>query len=1063
VARATLALVLGALAACAREPREPTRDLSAGRSSVLRVIPDPTVLGPRIVPETLDPIQFLGIDPSGASRYLAGGLRVLALPNGGTRTSLQELPESPKSEGTGYPLPARLGGGFLFVIQPSLYRSDTWLSPAHPIYAAPSEIAEVLPGLDRLYVRAANGSVVALNPSTGTNTDLGPWPIAPSVPGYRALDGWFAVAITDLRGAIATTDAGATWKPLSLPIHPTSVDVARIDAAMGGASLVAFGARAPGDFLVVRGTAAPRQPESCFAVHSDEAPSKLPRCPTVDPPPAAALSPKDAPLVRIFGTRPLLAAVEDGWPIGGDEAIVARDGALGRVSLSEGLWTAANLDAFPSRPARCHPMPILVDEGAPALGFACAEPRGRTILYAYDPARFALSEIRDFDAPRAVLSFGNGALAVRGACDGASEPRGVRYCVLSRRPAGDAPRAPRWIELELASPSPRSGSGGSLRAPREEDPRRLLVFDDGRMGVLSPPSGKLAGTHLSFLGEGGDKSIDLNFPELAPEVERALASGVWLDGFEERKAGVASGWVDASGAMIGVDIEEGGHVRVGEYVRDAGGPVVSGRYGLGWGDANRAYETTDGGATWTDIEVPKPLSRSAGPGQRACGPVGCNAKGWVRVGWGKRKALRPETLASVRPPFRPPRDLDLACESVLPTPATSRPGATADRDEFFGAPFLPPRPDDLKIAVDAVDSIDRAGRGGPLARLYAWGPRSDDWSHVARWAVRWLSPYGASADVRSTASSLAPFLSPDAARRALGQAGSGSLVNWLMAVGDDLSSALLVGRRLGLDATVLEVDADRSPLEVRRGDGEPFAEIDFAMKAGGHWYLASHEGYGESPAAVIFRVDGGQALEFARVPRASPELRPPTSRLAARSDGRAIGLVVDGSPPSDRAIPLRWVLPLDIESGARGEPERLGAADLGGRPELPPCKEGDTGWILDTAWVGKARIGTATPGSSGMLTKLYLRVRLSTGRACVERVSGSFEANPAYALSPATRFEPSEEGATLPSPLRGPLSTPVASSASDASAWPPLAASSPPLMVSVLQAGARSLLQCRAR
>src|SRR5580658_4509338 len=687
-------------------------------------------------------------------------------------------------------------------------------------------------------------------------------------------------------------------------------------------------------------------------------------------------------------------------------------------------------------------MPILVDEGAPALGFACAEPRGRMVLYTYDPARFGLSEIRDFDAPRAVLSFGNGALAVRGACDGAPEPLGVRYCVLSRRPAsgdpsgGTGPRAPRWIELELASVPPRSGSGGSSRAPRADDPRRLLVFDDGRVGVLSPPSGKLAGMHLAFLGEGGNKSVDLDFPALAPEVERALASGVWLDGFEERKAGVASGWVESSGAMIGVDIGEGGQVRVGEYVRDAGGPVVSGRYGLGWGDANRAYETTDGGATWNAIEVPKPLSRSAGPGERACGPVGCNAKGWVRVGWGERKAAPLESLASVRPPFRPPRDLDLACESVLPTPATTRSGATADRDDFLGAPFLPSRSDDLKFAVDAVDLVDRAGRGEALARLYAWGPRSDDWTHVGRWAVRWLSPYGASADVRSTASSVAPFLSPDAARRALGQAGSGSLVNWLMAVGDDLSSALLVGRRLGLDATVLEVDADRSPLEVRRGDGEPFAEIDFAMKAGGHWYLASHEGYGESPAAVIFRVDGGQALEFARVPRATPEPRPWASRLAARSDGRAIGLVVDGSPPSDRSIPLRWVLPLDIENGTSGEPERLGAADLGGR-ELLPCKEGDTGWILDTAWVGKARIGTATPAGSGMLTKLYLRVRLSTGRACVERASGSFEANPAYALR--------------------------APSVPDASGWAPLAAGSPPLVVSVLQAGARSLLQCRAR
>jgi hypothetical protein len=1041
------AAVAGSLIACrpqGREPRGPMEEFSPPLASVLRMTADPTVHGPHVLPDTLDRSQSLGIDPGGASRFLAGGVRVLGLPNGAVRTSVDPLPESPKSEIASYGLPSRLGGGFLFVVQPSLYRSDTWLSPVHPIYTAPSEIAEVVIGLDRVYVRAANGSLAALNPRTGEALDLGPWPNAPSVPEYRALDGWLAVAIADLRGVIATYDAGATWKPLALPILPKSVEIAHTDPATGETFLALPGATAPGDFVVVHGAVAPRQSESCFAVRAGEVPSRLPRCPSPDEPPSVTLSPKDAPVVGVFGARPLLAAIEDGWPLDADIAIVARDGALGQVRLSDGLWTAANLDAFPSKTARCHPLPILVDEGTPALGFACAEPRGRTVLYTYDPRRFALSEIRRFDPPRAVLSFGNGAVAVRGACDSAaSKSRELRYCVLSRprRPAASAPsgvstpRAPRWVEIELASSPTPSDDKGTTNAQRPDDPRRLLVFDDGRVGVLSPPSGKLAGAQLAFLGEGANMTVDLDFPDMPPNVERALESGVWLDGFEERKAGLASGWVEAAGAMIGVEIEEGGRVRVGEYVRDAGEPVVSGRYGLGWGDANRAYETTNGGATWTAIDVPKPLSRPPGPRERACGPVGCTAKGWMRVGWGKPKVAPPERLPAFRPAFRPPRDLDLICEQVVETRAKPTQAATAEPEDFFGTSPPSLRPEELKFSVDAADSVDRAGRGGPLARIYAWGPRSDDWSHVGRWTVRWLSPYGASADVHSTAPALAPFPSPDAARRALGYVGSGGIVNWSMAIGDDLSSALLIGRRLGLDATVLQVDAERNPLEVRREDGDPFAEIDFAMKAGGHWYLASHEDYGEPPASVVFRVDGGLAREFARVPRASRELRPSTARLAARSDGRAIGLVVDGQPPADRAIPLRWVLPLDIETGASGEPEGLGAADLGGREDLPPCKEGDTGWVLDTAWAGRARIAASTPGGSGMLSRLYVRSRLSTARVCLERVSGSFEG--------ISRGTSASEGG-LP-------------------AGSNTAADGATLLVSALHAGARSLLRCRAR
>src|SRR5262249_59540937 len=54
--------------------------------------------------------------------------------------------------------------------------------------------------------------------------------------------------------------------------------------------------------------------------------------------------------------------------------------------------------------------------GSADFGFACGEPHGRTALYTYDGVSGTLVEQRRFDAPRAVLAAGNGALAVRGGC-----------------------------------------------------------------------------------------------------------------------------------------------------------------------------------------------------------------------------------------------------------------------------------------------------------------------------------------------------------------------------------------------------------------------------------------------------------------------------------------------------------------------------------------------------------------------------------------------------------------------------------------------------------------------
>jgi hypothetical protein len=654
------------------------------------------------------------------------------------------------------------------------------------------------------------------------------------------------------------------------------------------------------------------------------------------------------------------------------------------------------------------------------LGFACAEPGETTVLYTYDPGRFVLQKLRSFEPSsrggRPILSFGNGAIAVEGGCETGGSVQ--TYCVLSRERGS---RSPRWLELSLAS----------------GDDRRLLVFDDGRIGILVSPRPQAPEVRLKFVGEGDEKAVELELPPVEAVVERALREGVWLAGFEERKPGVLSGWVEASGAMLGVEIEESGHLRVGEYIRDAGSPMVSGRYGLGWGMSHRAYETTDGGMKWTPLEVPEALTA---PSQRACGPVGCSAVGWLRIGWGKPAGglLRPVEPGKIA--WRAIPDVSLDCEPVTATPRKG-----AKDDSFFGAPPLFSRhADDVKLSVDAFafDPVDRAWQKVPLARIRAWGPPSDDWGPVGRggrWAIQWLSPFASSRDVRVTATALAPFGSVDSARRALGTVQPGTL--WSMVAGEESYYALLIGRRPGQEWTAVALEADHAPVEIRRSDGEPLAEVTAVTQTGGLWYLATAQAYGEPPATVILRVDGGRAQELARVPRtplehsrAGVDARGISSvRLARRTDARAIGLVVEGPIAPDQAGSLRWVLPIDLETGTRGEPELLGVSDLTDRGNLSPCAEGDSGWILDTPWAGRARVNGASQASTGLLTRLYIRMRLSGAHACLEQLSGSFEPN-------------------LPGVTMGNIAT-----------YPTTSSPSLPLVVSALNDGRRTLLRCRSR
>ncbi len=942
--------------------------------------------GAKVLPDGIGKGQAHGIGPDGGTRVLVGGLRVLAFPDGSVLSAQDHFASTPSSV---VPVPDRLGGGFVFALDRRVWRSDSWLGKAAGVITAPWPIERIVIGLDRMYLRSQQGALMALVAPSDPggrwmlSRDLGPLPAGPHSGRLAATDAWHAAALGDLQGVLVTNNAGSSWTRVPLPIAPADV-------------------QAQGEALLVGGAEVARRSAEWWQLGPEGQSVKV-RAPEHD---EAAKPPDHGDLgAHPFGPVPLRAALEDGYPLVDGTALVLRDGAMGRVRLSDGKLVELVTDAFPLKPSRCHPLSLasMADEAsAGAFGFVCGEPRGRTVVYRWEPALGRPVEVRRFAEPRQVLAFGNGALAARGPCaetaphDASTDTQ--TYCVMPPRGA--------WHQL-------------SFRGDDAER-ARLVVLGDGRAVVVRPPvGGDLSAARLAFVDDSRAAEVTLSMPPLGAPVSRVLREGIWRDGFEERRPGLLGGWVDDADAVLGVEISIQGQVKVGEDLEDATVPFVSGRWGLTWTASKRGYETTDGGMTWRgDIQLPEPLVKA--PAEGACGPIGCIAAGWLRLGWGRSgQSTAEDPPPSWRTSLRPAIALSLDCTPSTPVApsedaaaapggpsAMRRVGANAPtRDPSSRPPVMPPLgthkgpriPNGAAgVSAESRVALQRTQHGEEFARIYAWGPSSGDWDLGGRWQVLWQWPWGAWTDVRSSAEAAAGWTTVDAARQALG---IGAPIEWSLTV-DDAEHALLAGRRVyGAARTdLLVVESSRPPLEVRTSGGDPLADIDGAVRLAGHWYLATGASSGEPPSAVVWVVDGATAREIARLPRLGIEPRSPV-RLASRGDGRTLGVVVDGEA-SDGASAERWVFPIDAETGTLGEPELLGAANLGDRTSLGPCTGEDAGWELEQAYPGSVQVRVGPYRT--YLQSPYLRMRVSRGAACVERVLGSVEpwaARPPEALT----------------------------------------------------------------
>ena len=927
----------------------------------------------------MDEARACGTEPGGGVRWIVAGERVVTWPEGSLSATADRLPTTP---GQVLEVPERMGGGFLFAMGSHLWRSDAWLGSARPLLDTSSGVLQILLGLDRTYARLQGGGWLAFDPQTGRLIGLGPLPASPGLTSVAALDGWRAVAIADFRGALVTLDAGATWRPLGLPIDPAEV------VPLPGA-------------IAIGGTDEAKQGQ-WWEVRPDGHVGRLSAAPHADEVTEAPAPPLDA-AARAFGDRPIVVAIEDGWPLVDGTALVARDGALGRVRLSDGALVESVADAFPLKPARCHPLAMARKGDEGAFGFVCGEPRGRTIVYRWSAPEGRLVELRHFDGPRSVLAFGNGALAVRGPC-GEQDRAGVparqddeAFCLM---PPGGA-----WSEMHFRGD--------------DVDRARLVVLSDGRVALVRPPrGGDLSTARLTITDGAKSTHVPLVLEALRADAAHALRVGLWLDGFEERRPGILGGWVDAAGSVLGIEIGLDGQASVGSYVRAAGEVFTSGRWGLSWTASRRGMETLDGGMSWRDLEMPEPIAPARAIRTRACGPVGCLAAGWARVGWGeppkppKPVVKDPPGQSRRSPPASP--GLVLECEPTsgkppdpkpapAPRRATLRPPQPLPRigvgPQWPGSSELPPfstRPapvissDDLGVSAEGSMTLDRSQRNVPAVRIYAWGPKSGDWDQGGRWEVRWQWPFGGWPEIRSTSTTQAPWTSVDAARRWLG-IGVGP-TTWTLAGGDDADHALLLGRRGSTSPAttdVLVLESERAPFEVRRPGGDPFLEIDAALRVAGRWYLATPQAPGELAATVVWLVEGTSGREIARVPRTGPEPRP-ALRLARRSDGRALGLVAEGPGDGSASSMVRWLLSVDLESGALGDPEPLAPADLADRG-VTLCNGEEPGWDVDLPFPGPVSLQLPPRWTSSLQSPLA-RMRLSLDRACALRLLGSVDA-----------------------------------------------------------------------
>jgi hypothetical protein len=930
-----------ALAACGgNTPSGPTEPKAIKADKVVKM-----VTPSRLVPEIDSNGVAAWFDERGRAKHLLAGLRMVVHDDGHVVRANERFPSGAV---TALPLPMRLGGGYAFYQSDSqgtrLWRADTWTAKLKPLSYIGPATDELVPGFDRLYLRTKANKVMALDPETGAIMGLGQMPAAASFGPMAFADGWRAVVDTDLRGPMASFDAGATWRPLSISQRVLSAAVVEGDPVLYVDDGY-FRVDVSGQLSFVRSDQAP--PEDIEEDGDD------PGEPLADGHP--------------LGRRPLRVAIEHGYPDSTTSAVVAYRGALVRVSLPDAKVTSINPEALPDETARCTGARVLR-----GFGFVCGAEGGKTTIYRFSPP-LSLEVVAQFDNPRFVSDSGNGALVVRGKCgveEGEADDMRT-YCVI--------------------------GSDGTQReiAVRGEiGAERVVALTDGRVVVLVPPRLGRTGRLTIIDGDKLD-SKELKYPAEPRRAVKIARRGLWLEGFQQHGKGAVRGWVEAGGPAVGVSVKLDGTVSLGEVYDDGGQLLVSGPFAIAVTDAEHGFESVNGGERWREFELPR-LPESPGDARtRGCSAVGCTLRGWLRVGWGATgveedlQNVDPPEGASVRPVVRDP--LRLTCALVSASKKQFREHKSVGGRAPFStwAAFRGTAPPALARDQLGVDKASLHTDPVP-AHVYVWGPKGADWTRAGSWIVRFDDRYDSDDGVRTSATSRPPWADENSASEAIGARHRGSYWRW-EAVMDPGGKAAIASLCTGQRCLPHAVAEGRPvvPLRMAPGIDQKLFRKPVeggAVRIGETWYLL-----GTLPRAMtmtLWRAELGvlhRAVELRRLDQRHHQMAS-APRLVRRALGGELGvlLVAPPDPASGSHVGTWHVLPLNPNSGELGAPVSLGKADLDG--VIPRrCEEHDDGWLLDTRLAVNPAIDLV--GVHGYVEDIEVRLRLDPGSQCIDAIA----------------------------------------------------------------------------
>ncbi|MBI5537802.1 MAG: hypothetical protein HY898_34070 [Deltaproteobacteria bacterium] len=944
----------------------------AGRAAFV----SPSILLPDIAPDA----PGTGFEPDGSRRAIVAQMRIIEHPDGSLERAAALLPAS-HSRMLSVELPSRLGGGFAFVASADssaqVWRAASWLSALEPIASTSQPVYEVIPGFDRLYLRhAQNAPLYGIDLEKGEYTDFSRLPVPLRLGPAFFADPWRAVVVTDLRGPLATFDAGITWYPLGIRSAVQKVDAlgdriritARDDAWL----------LSPDGVLTTMG-GAPTATATATATAMGAAPA------TTSTTPATLLtSPKpDArqpqPLDRPLGARPLRLALERGMPIDSNRAVVAHGGNLAIIDLKAGTIAELHRNAYPHSYTECNAIAL----GA-GVGFVCGEQNGATTIFRLDrPSR--MTPVAQWPVPRAIFPSGNGALVARAPCPGSTPAEGLsQYCVRNVQ-----------------------GLTRELRFKGDVGAERVVALSDGSIAILIAPRPGAEGRLVILKGEKSLAFV-LDFQNVPRPVVEMARRGLWMNGVQELSPGVLGVWVEAGGPIVGLRIDDKGKVTSGPVQKtasDTGDTIVSGRFGLVWKSIGHGMETTDGGMTWKELDLPLTPLRAL-PERRACSAVGCVIGGWLRVGWGPTrndKDLEPPRKPPLRYiPQRSAKPMTLNCDPtgrLSPPPATvpapPQPQAAARPPVRYGygpgghvavahagygawqaARWLPFGPLPAPVLGADEEGLSTSGRdygeSRTSYRIYVWGPKSADWTRAGHWLIRFDDPFDTPSFPRSTLPAVSPWPDISSASATLN---SGPDRSWFDA---EMRSGVMGWCQGPRQCKHFGITPQELPVPFTTNDPAGLPEILSAIRSEDSWYMLSSGTQQEIELWVVNL--SGMARKLRTFPRVEHG-----SQVSLVRRARSAGLALLTISSLAQRSGAEWIaLPLDTSTGQVLDAIRLGPTDFDGI--VPPaCARDQDGWQFDSQPGSVPQLNL--PGKP-YVSEVRARLRADPGRICVAGLTG---------------------------------------------------------------------------